>query len=498
VLKRFLEPPTGSEEYWLTRFVLLRLLGFVYFIAFLSLANQVLPLIGSRGLLPAARLFESDASFFDHPTIFWPAHSDAFLSAMSWVGVALSAVVMFGWASGVLMAVLWVLYLSFVHVGQAWYSFGWEIQLLETGFLAIFLCPPLDGRPFPARAPPVIVIVLFRWLAFRIMLGAGLIKIRGDDCWRDLTALYYHYETQPIPNAISRLLHFAPRWVHQLGCLFNHFIELVVPWFAFWPARGRRIAGILLIAFQILLIFSGNLSFLNWLTIVPCLACLDDGVWRRVLPKRLIAMADHAKEKAQPYKPVAAWCVAALVLALSFYPVANMLSSRQIMNTSFNPLHLVNTYGAFGSVGRERYEIVLEGTTDEVLTPQTRWVAYEFKAKPGDPNRMPPFVAPYHYRLDWEIWFAAMSDVYHHPWMAHLVWKLLHNDPATLSLLADLPFPKPPSFIRAELYRYQFTPPFSGADGYWTRTRVDAWLPPLSVNTPWLRRFLAQYGWVEP
>ncbi len=139
---------------------------------------------------------------------------------------------------------------------------------METGFLGIFLCPLLDGRPFPRRPPPTPVIWLFRWLAFRIMFGAGLIKIRGDTCWGDLTCLYYHYETQPIPNPLSWWLHFRPHWFHKFGALWNHFIELIVPWFAFWPRAARHIAGVLLVSFQIVLILSGNLSFLNWLTMV--------------------------------------------------------------------------------------------------------------------------------------------------------------------------------------------------------------------------------------
>jgi Lipase maturation factor len=496
------EPPS----YWLTRFVILRLLGLVYFVAFLSLAQQVLPLIGDDGLLPTraflARVAAAAGSRLDGfvalPSVFWLGASDRMLVALAWTGVALSALVLAGAANVVLMTLLWALYLSFVHVGQDWYGYGWEIQLLETGFLAIFLCPLWDLRPFPRRPPPTPVVWLYRWLIFRVMIGAGLIKLRGDSCWRDLTCLYYHYETQPIPSPLSRTLHFMPHWFQKLGVLWNHATELVVPWLAFGPRRARHTAGVLLVAFQVFLILSGNLSFLNWLTIVPCLACFDDSFLGRVLPARLVARAQRAAASAapSPAQHVAVGVLVVLVAFLSIGPVQNLLSADQAMNTSFDRLHLVNTYGAFGSVGRVRPEIVFEGTDDAVVTAETQWRPYEFKCKPGAVDRRPCIISPYHYRLDWQIWFAAMSTPERYPWTVHLVWKLLHNDPGALSLLANDPFPAtPPRWIRAELYRYRFAPPGDPSGAWWTRERVREWLPPLSTDDPRLRRFLAAYGW---
>jgi hypothetical protein len=211
--------PVVRCTYWLARFVILRLLGLVYLVAFLTAAKQIVSLIGAKGLLPVGQflarvrksLGSTQAGFVRRPSLFWWNHSDAALLATAWTGVALSAVVLCGWANALVLAALWLFYMSFVHAGQDWYGYGWEVQLLETGFLAIFLCPLLDGRPFARRAPPLVVLWLFRWLIFRIMLGAGLIKIRGDSCWRDVTALYYHFETQPLPNPLSRWFHFLPR-----------------------------------------------------------------------------------------------------------------------------------------------------------------------------------------------------------------------------------------------------------------------------------------------
>jgi len=498
-----MRPPA---RYWLTRFLILRLLGLVYFVAFLSLAQQVLPLIGAHGLLPAATFLDRVRAhvvspldgFLRVPSLFWLDVSDRALILGAYAGTALSLLVLAGFANAILMAVLWALYMSFVHIGQDWYGYGWEIQLLETGFLAIFLCPLVDARPFPRRPPPVAVIWLFRWLIFRIMLGAGLIKLRGDPCWRDLTCLYYHYETQPIPNPLSRTLHFMPHWFQKAGVLFNDLAELVSPWFVFGPRAARHTAGAILVCFQIFLILSGNLSFLNYLTIVPALACFDDSWLSRVLPRAFAMRAERAEREAvaSGAQRIVAGALVVLVAYLSIGPVENLLSAEQAMNTSFDRFDLVNTYGAFGSVGRVRPEIVFEGTSDAMITASTEWRAYEFRCKPGDPMRRPCVVAPYQERLDWQIWFAAMSVPEEYPWTLHLVWKLLHNDPGALSLLANDPFPgSPPRFIRARLFRYRFAPPGDPSGAWWTRTEIRTWLPPLSADDPRLERFLAAYGW---
>lgn len=484
---------TSRNSNWLTRFVILRLLGFVYFAAFVSLAWQVRPLLGSRGLTPAERYLPRlqnyeggrEKAIVRHPTIFWAGISDRALSGFAWAGVALSLVVTLGYANALLMFALWLLYLSFVNIGQIWYGYGWEIQLLETGALATFLCPLLDGRPFPRRRPPVLIIWLFRWLAFRIMLGAGLIKLRGDSCWRDLTCLFYHYETQPIPNPLSRAFHFLPHGFQKFSVLWNHFVELLVPWFAFWPRSSRHIAGVLMISFQAILILSGNLSFLNYLTIVPMLACFDDSLLARILPKALVQRARRAAEEAERSRPQEglALAYAAVVAWLSVAPVKNLVSGMQAMNRSFDPLNLVNTYGAFGSVGRERDEIIFEGTDELTPGPDTVWREYEFPFKPGDPRRRPAVIAPFQPRLDWQIWFAAMSTPYQYPWTIDFVGKLLENDRGILSLLANDPFPgEPPRFVRARLYRYKFARPGNPEGAWWERQLLGDWLPPLTLE----------------
>jgi len=501
-------PPKKSSTYWLTRFVILRILGIVYAVAFLVAINQILPLIGSHGLTPvelylkrvSAALGSDGAGFARLPSLFWLWHSDAALLSLAWVGLILSMVVAAGFANAPLLGMLWILYMSFVHVGQEWYGYGWEIQLTETGFLAIFLCPLVDMRPFPKRPAPLPIIILFRWLIFRIMVGAGLIKLRGDEIWRHGTALYYHFETQPIPGPLSRWFHFLPRVALKIGVWFNWLAELIAPFFVFWPRLGRHIAGVIIVLLQVFLILSGNLSFLNWLTIIPALACFDDGFWARLLPRVLVRKAEYAAVTAEPSKPMmtTAWIVTVLVGFLSFRPLANMLSPGQIMNTSFDPLDIVNTYGAFGTVGQERLNLIFEGTTDDDSTDKATWKPYIYKGQPVLLDKRPPQIAPYQLRLDWQMWFAAMSSSDEYPWTFNLAWKLLHNDRRALSLFASNPFPdKPPQFVRAVLYRYTFERPGNPQNLWWTRERLYVWMPPTSVKDTVLEDYLRAEGWIQ-
>lgn len=498
----------GPKTYWLTRFVILRLLGIIYAVAFLVAINQLVPLIGINGLSPVGIYLKqiSDAlgsvtsGFIHLPTIFWFWHSDTALLIVAWVGFVLSCVVVAGFANGPLLAILWFLYLSVVHAGQDWYGYGWEIQLTETGFLAIFLCPMFDMRPFPKYAPPITIIYLFRWLSFRVMLGSGLIKIRGDKIWRDGTALYHFFDTQPIPGPLSRWFQFLPHAILKIGVWFNWLAELVAPWFIFWPRKGRHIAGVVIVLFQLAIIASGNLSFLNWLTILPTLACFDDGFWSRILPGQLVRKAETAAVQAEESKAMltTSWSIFLIIALLSIQPAINMLSSNQIMNTSFDPFDLVNTYGAFGSVGEERLNVVFEGAADDTTGNKAHWKPYIYKGLPVLPDKQPPQIAPYQLHLDWQMWFAAMSTADQYPWTYNLVWKLLHNDPEVISLFAGNPFPgKPPRFVRATIYRYSFAEPGNPNGSWWTRDALGNWIPALSVNNPQLIKYLQSQGWIQ-
>jgi hypothetical protein len=484
----------GSVDYSLTRFTFQRLLAFIYFIGFLIAVNQFQGLSGSHGLLPV-KLFVKKIDFWDSPSIFWFYNQDFFLIGMAWLGLGLSIAALAGltdlfatWVSMLSWLLLWLIYLSFVNVGQTFYGFGWETLLLETGFLAIFLGP--------IKAPaPVIVIWLLRWVLFRLMFGAGLIKLRGDPCWRDLTCLKYHYETQPSPNPLSWYFHHLPLWVHRGGVVFNHFVELIVPFGYFGPRPLRIAAGLITIVFQSMLIFSGNLSWLNVITIVICFSCFDDRFLSMAWGSLAAQLPATAAVGGLPMPLI--YMLAALVLFLSIKPVQNLLSPGQAMNTSFEPLHLVNTYGAFGSVTKVRTELTIEGSLDAAGDPQATWLEYGFKAKPGDILRRPPQVTPYHYKLDWQMWFAAMSPYYQNPWLLNLVGKLLQGEPEVLGLLRENPFPEsPPKFIRINLWKYSFTD--FGEKAWWKRELVGEYLPPLSLQEPQFRQVLIDQGWLDP
>jgi hypothetical protein len=482
----------AADGSWLTRLEFQRSLGVISLVACLNAVNQFKPLLGERGLLPVTA-WVREVPFRQSPSLFYFAPKDWAFTVAAWLGVLLSCAVILGfadrlstWMNALVWAVLWLLYLSFVNVGQTFYAFGWESILLEAGFYSMLL----GNR----SVPQWLALLLLRWLCFRLMFGAGLIKLRGDPCWRDMTCLDYHYETQPMPNPLSWFFHAAPVWTHRAGVWFNHFAELVAPFGYFLPQPVASIAGIVTIVFQGTIFASGNLSWLNALTIVLAIPMLDDRILGWVLPVR--APADLQAPTMS--HSIALGALTLLVVWLSIDPIRNMLSPRQIMNTTFNPFHLVGTYGAFGSITKTRYEIVVEGTDETVVTPATKWRAYEFRGKPTDTGRLPPQVAPYHLRLDWLMWFAAMSDYYDHPWFVHFVAKLLANDGPTLSLLRSNPFPgQRPRYIRAELYEYHFTTPDERRQTkqWWKREFTRQYFPPVSLETPEFRRVLQQMGW---
>jgi len=461
-----------APEYWLSRLVLQRALAAVYLVAFVSAALQFRALIGERGLTPVPD-FVRRVPFRHSPSLFHLHYSDRFFAAVAWLGAALSAAVLLGAAdrvplavSMVMWALLWALYLSIVNVGQTWYAFGWESLLLEAGFLAVFL-----GNA--EVAPPMPVLLLMRWLVFRVEFGAGLIKWRGDRCWRELTCLYYHHETQPMPGPLSWFFHHLPKPVHRVEAAANHVTQLVVPFLLFAPQPVASVAALAVIVTQLWLVASGNFSWLNWITIVLALSALDSSP---------LAGAP-AHDRVPPWFVAAVLGVTALVVVLSYWPVRNLLSPRQQMNRSFNPLHLVNTYGAFGSVTRLRHEVVIEGTDEERDTGDAQWREYEFRGKPGDVRRLPRQYAPYHLRLDWLMWFAALSPSYAAPWFTRLLERLLENDPATLRLLRVNPFPAaPPARVRALLYRYRFTTRRERREtgAWWHRELVGPYGPPVS------------------
>jgi hypothetical protein len=489
-------PELSAPDYELARFLIERGLAVIYLVAFIAAARQFPALCGERGLLPATE-YVRHVPFRRSPSLFHlVGYSDPLLVGISMVGAIVAAgfilglvqqlplpVTMLGWL------LLWGLYQSIVNVGSTFYGFGWETLLLEAGFLAVFL-----GND--AVDPPWLVILAFRWLAFRVEFGAGLIKLRGDSCWRELRCMEYHHETQPLPNPLSWFAHRLPRAYHRLETVGNFVAQLVLPFGLFLPQPFASVAAVLMVLTQLYLVVTGNYAWLNWLTIVAMVGGLADSVVTAILPAGVVAwlgLGPGVSGLVGEGGPLPAWfAVAVVVLAvvvviLSWWPVRNMASPGQAMNASFNPLHLVNTYGAFGSVSRQRFEVIVEGTDAEDLeVGDATWREYAFRAKPGDVRRMPPQVAPYHLRLDWLMWFLPLSPAYGEGWFVPFLTRLLEGDRAILRLMGRNPFPDaPPRFVRARLFLYEFTTlaerRASGA--WWTRRHVGEFVSPVRLRT---------------
>lgn len=476
-------------EVSIARLLLQRGMAAIYLIAFLVALRQFRPLLGRRGLLPVPEFLKS-TSFWQAPSLFHWRYSDCLADAAAWTGIVISACALFGlteagplWISIVAWLVLWALYLSIVNVGQSFYGFGWESMLLEAGFFTAFL-----GS---ARVhAPLIPVLILRWMLFRTEVGAGLIKLRNDPCWRELTCMFYHYETQPLPNPLSWYFHRLPPALHRFSALVSHFVQIVVPLALFAPQPIAEISGALIIIHQLWLIVSGNYSWLNWLTMLLGAAAFSDHALAWVLPVHLPVPAPRPLAF-----EVVLYILAAATIILSVQPLLNLLSPQQVMNTSYNRFHLVNTYGAFGQVGRRRFEIILEGTDDALITPATVWREYEFRAKPGDLRRGPPQVAPWHLRLDWMIWFLSFAVAVtqdglrvrgYQVWFLRLVKRLLEGDRPTLRLMGKNPFPhQPPAWVRALYYEYRFTTIGEKRDtgAWWSRQLLGEYLQPLSLRT---------------
>ncbi|MCO4770498.1 MAG: lipase maturation factor family protein [Deltaproteobacteria bacterium] len=516
------------SSFWCARFAFLRLLGLVYLVAFGGMLMDGAGLIGETGLLPAdvwmADVLADAGGAWEAtkraPSIFWwTGFSDGLLGAVCGAGVVLSLAMVLGLANLPILLTLWGLYFSVVTVGQRWFHFGWESQLLETGLLACTLVPLLDPRPFRSR-PSKVGVVLGWWLVARIMLGAGLIKLRGADCWTELTCLDWHFETQPIPGPLSALFHSLPHPALAGGVLVNHGVELLAPALIWGPRTLRHVAAAAMVAFQVTLILSGNLAFLNWLTLVPLLLLFDD---RLVAPKaaehweeRARRAEDHGEATlsgwAQRLTPWAIGAYALLVTWLSVPVVVNLFSAEQSMNRSFGVLRIVNTYGAFGSVGERRFEILVEGTAAED-PGEDDWEEFVFRSKPGPLDRRPPWITPRHHRLDWLAWFAGLEAARgqgfrREAWVAHLVWKLLEGDDGVRALMAP-PCPavdgrrrqshcnpfveEPPARVRVRLFEYRF----SDGEDWWERDELGLVLPPMGLDDPELVGFLRGRGWLK-
>ncbi|MGB4776992.1 lipase maturation factor family protein, partial [Microbacterium sp.] len=456
----------AAVDFEFARQVLQRGIAALFLIGFVSSLNQFRPLLGEHGLLPAPDLLAWASSSparakLLRPTLFrWVRYTDRRLVALCCGGVVVAGLLLVGipqwgppWVPMLAFLALWAAYMSISSIGQTFYGFGWEMLLLEAGFLAAFLGS--DDQP-----PPIAVIVLFWWLVFRLEFGAGMIKIRGGREWRDLTALMYHHETQPMPGPLSRQAHLLPAWFHRLEVIGNHVAQLFVPWLLFapllglwlpgpWPGFVGTAAAAVVIATQLWLVLTGNFAWLNWATIVLSFSAVSIPSSGERMP------ADALLTGIPLYWIVVTSIVVAGYAALSVPAARNLFSRRQLMNASFNRWQLANAYGAFGTVTKERIEYVIEATTDADADTAT-WHEYEFKGKPGDVHRIPRQFAPYHLRLDWLMWFLPLGRSLE-GWFTALLVRLLQADAATLRMLRRDPFRgERPTWVRVISYRYRF------------------------------------------
>ena len=531
---------------------MLGLLGFVYTMSFLAALRQNRALIGSRGLWPAREHFEvlrhaSEGSPLDgfkkHPAVWWWVPlTDANLDYVYVWGMVLGASTCLGLHSSLALAGLWTLHFSVVTAasGSSFYRYGWESQLLETGFLAIFLTSLRPWRFFREdHTPSAVVLWLMRWLCFRISLGAGMIKLRGGSCWAEKTCLHYHFETQPVPSPLSFFFHFLPRPVLTHAVDLDLFVQVYTSWLVLLPGLNapmrwlRRAGGLLQIGFMLNIMAAGNYGTLNHLTIIPALACLDDACWprwMRLAPQpraRPAAAASYGRlprSLSQLARSLVDAALLAAVAVLSWPVVANLLQiggERQVMNASYNAWRLVNTYGAFGSVGKGRYEPIISVSHD-----RNHWHELDFPCKPGNLSRAPCFsgLIAYHHRLDWNIWFIGFKP--HHHWLnTREVWlysflaKLLVGHHGALGLMHPSAAKGPgfmrkvekrrgakprhvaPKYAKVEMYHYQMAAPLhtilaqrvrrwwygsraGPAPVWWTRTYEAELIPPVMFDQP--------------
>jgi Lipase maturation factor len=467
----------------LARWLFLRALGGIYFVAFVSFGLQAPGLIGSNGILPAAtflrqvRQILALRAYWAVPSLFWLGSSDTWLRLLPLVGALAALALLVGFSHWLLQAFLFVAYLSVVSVGQDFMAFQWDILLLEAGFLAIFL--GVASRLVPW---------LYRWLLFRLMFLSGAVKLlSGDPTWRNLTALDYHFETQPLPTVLGWFMAQLPSWFHRASTGGVFVIELGAPFLIFAPRR-LRLAGCALIVFLQALIFAtGNYTFFNLLTIGLCLFLLDDELLGTVFPKRLAERITSAPapQGDSAFGPGAVAGLAALILLVSGVQLSGTFlrvvpQPLGALARAVSPFHIVNSYGLFAVMTTSRPEIIVEGSNDG----QT-WLEYGFKYKAGDVQRAPGWVEPFQPRLDWQMWFAALGTYQGNPWFVNFAVRLLQGSPQVLALLDKNPFPDaPPRYVRALLYDYHFTDPdtLRAGGGWWRRDLQGVYLPMISLE----------------
>jgi len=497
----------NGGSYIVGRRIFLRLLGLVYLVAFVSLWVQVDGLVGSDGILPVAdhldwaREHMGGERYWRIPTLLWLGDGNLALHTVCGAGVALSIALMFGVAPIPVLFLLWMFYLSLAHGAQTFLGFQWDTLLLETGFCALFVAPT-GWRSSPLRAPPRAGLWLLWLLLFKLMVLSGAVKpLSMDQTWWKLSALDYHYWTQPIPTWTSWYAHQLPGWFQKFSVFLTYLIEMVLPFLIFTGRIGRRFVAAGTVFLMLMISWTGNYGFFNLLTIVLCVPLIDDKMFARWLPTAAVPPLGREAR----IRRVAVVAPVAVLIAISALTMVNELvrtippgtegTARTVADAADRgllswsgptvlrwaaPFRTVNGYGLFRAMTTERPEIVVEGSRDGVS-----WTPYEFRWKPGDPERSPPFVAPHMPRLDWQMWFAALNPRRAQPWLVGLMRGLLRGSPEVLALLDDDPFPDdPPRYVRLMYYKYEFATPRErrAQDVWWTRELSGPLTPPFTLE----------------
>ena len=477
-------PKPLPPAFTIARWVFARALGLVFLCAFGSLLPQIRGLIGAHGISPAQTFLEAvwqrfgAASLWQVPTLAWLGAGDGVLLALCWAGVILSLVMIAGVAPGACSLALWALYLSLVSVSSPFLDFQWDALLLETALLAALALPWRLHPQWESAAPlPRFGRWLLWALLFRLMFESGLVKLgSGDPAWRNLTALDFHFATQPLPLWTAWYAHHAPRWVLHGAVLIMFAFELIVPFLIIAPRRWRHAGAWALIALQGVIFATGNYAFFNLLTIALCLLLFDDAAWPRWLRTRLLPPVRWPVPPVSPLRLRACAAIAVSMALLSLPPLLYALGLGKAWGSPLAALRSFNGYGLFAVMTKERPEIIIEGSNDGVV-----WQAYEFAWKPGDLRAAPRRAAPHQPRLDWQMWFAALGTPERNPWFGWLLGHLLNGTPEVLGLLETNPFPnKPPQSVRAILYTYRFTKPGDG--GWWRREAQAIYHAPASLT----------------
>ncbi|TMG82138.1 MAG: lipase maturation factor family protein [Betaproteobacteria bacterium] len=442
-------PALEPERYELVTWIFLRLLGGIYVAAFASLAVQIQGLVGHAGILPlddyldAAHQVLGRTAYRVLPTLFWLNSGDTALIAGTVAGVLLGLLVILDrWTRPALIA-LFALYLSYVYAGQDFMRFQWDLLLLETGFLAIFLA---SGSR--------IAVWLYRWLVFRYFLLAGAVKLlSGDPTWHNLTALEYHFWTQPLPTPLAWYAAQLPPWFLVAGTAATLGVELGSVVLIFLPRRPRAAAAWCLLVFQALILFTGNYNFFNLLSMAVCILLFDDAALRGLIPQRLESWVRRRTPKPERAATVVAMVVALVVVPVGLNRIWEVFTHTElpvagIISQAVSPLLIVNPYGLFA-----------------VMTPL-------------------PWNIPHQPRLDWQMWFAALGDARANPWFQNLMLRLLEGSPPVLALLDSNPFPdRPPKYVEAKLYDYRFAERSTHAatGQWWVRQLEGIYFPQVSL-----------------